>query len=167
MKSNADAWQRIAPIAGDCKEPDLSISQQDRELLAAQVQIVLHGAATVRFTEPLHLALDINTRATRLMLQLARQMRRLEAFVHVSTAFSNCVIEHIDESFYPEHLTCSADKVLALREQLSDELIDNMAPVLLGKFPNTYTYTKALAEQVLQREAGDLPLCIFRPGVSK
>lgn len=155
------------PISGDCKEPDLSISQTDRKLLAENVQVVLHGAATVRFTEPLHLALDINTRATLLILKLARQMRRLEAFVHVSTAFSNCVIEHIDEMFYPDNLTCSADKVLALREQLSDDLIDNMAPALLGKFPNTYTYTKALAEQVLQQEAGGLPLCIFRPGVSK
>ncbi|KAH8409864.1 hypothetical protein KR222_011011 [Zaprionus bogoriensis] len=165
LKSDPDALQRIAPISGDCQNPDLGISQADRALLSEKVQVVLHGAATVRFTEPLHLALDINTRATRSMLQLARQMQRLEAFVHVSTAFSNCVIEYIDERYYPEHLTCSADKVLALREQLSDELIDTMAPALLGKYPNTYTYTKALAEQILQFEAGDLPVCIYRPGV--
>lgn len=148
-------------------EPDLGISNGDRELLAKEVQVVLHGAATVRFTEPLHLALDINTRAARLMLQLAREMTRLEAFVHVSTAFSNCITDHIKEDFYPEHLTCSVDKVLAMREILGDELLDGLSPLLVGKYPNTYTYTKALAEQVLQREAGDLPLCVYRPGISK
>ncbi|XP_030573576.1 fatty acyl-CoA reductase wat-like [Drosophila novamexicana] len=165
LKSNPNCWERITPIAGDCQEPDLGINEADRQLLLEQVQLVVHGAATVRFVEPLHLALDINTRATRLMLQLAKHMRRLEAYVHVSTAFSNCVIQRINECFYPEHLTCSADNALALREKLSDELIDNMTPALLGRFPNTYTYTKALAEQLVQTEAGDLPLCIFRPGI--
>ncbi|XP_017846787.1 fatty acyl-CoA reductase wat [Drosophila busckii] len=164
-KTNAQCLERIVSIAGDCQEQDLGISEADRQLLAAEVQVVLHSAATVRFCEPLHQALDINTRATQLLLQLAKQMKQLLAFVHVSTAFSNCVIDHIDERYYPEHLVFSYDKVLLLRKQLSEEMLDSMTSSLLGKFPNTYTYTKALAEQVLQQEAGDLPLCIFRPGV--
>ncbi|KAH8318828.1 hypothetical protein KR074_007319 [Drosophila pseudoananassae] len=165
LQSNSKALQRVAPLCGDCQEPDLGLSNSDRQLLAEEVQVVLHGAATVRFTEPLHIALAINTRATRLILELARQMRNLQVFVHVSTAYSNCVVDHIKERFYPEHLTCPAAKVLELNESLSSDLIDNMAPALLGRYPNTYTYTKALAEQVIQQEAGDLPICIFRPGV--
>lgn len=159
--------QRVAPLCGDCQEPDLGLSNSDRQLLVEEVQVVLHSAATVRFVEPLHIALAINTRATRLMLELAREMRNLQVFVHVSTAYSNCVVDHVKERFYPEHLTCPAAKVLELNETLSPDLIDNMAPALLGKYPNTYTYTKALAEQVIQQEAGDLPICIFRPGVSR
>ncbi|EDW28044.1 GL27190 [Drosophila persimilis] len=165
LKSKSDALQRVCPIAGDCLEPDLGISDTDRRLLASEVQIVLHGAATVRFNEPLHVALAINTRATRLMVQLGKQMVNLEAFVHVSTAFSNCIIYHVKEKFYPEHLTCSSDKVLGVSELLSDELIDNMTPTLLGSHPNSYTYTKALAEDVILREGSDLPICIFRPAV--
>jgi len=46
-------------------------------------------------------------------------------------------------------------------------LLDNMESALLGSFPNTYTYTKALAEDVILKEAGGLPLCIFRPAVSE
>jgi len=79
-------------------------------------------------------ALAINTRATRLMVQLAREMRQLESFVHVSTAFSNCIIYDIKESFYPEHLNCSSDKVLAMTELMSEELLDNMESALLGSF---------------------------------
>ncbi|EDW28071.1 GL27182 [Drosophila persimilis] len=165
LKIKPTVLQRMTPIVGDCLEPDLGISEADRKMLAKEVQIVIHGAATVRFNEDMHMALAINTRATRLMLQLAKEMHSLEAFVQISTAYSNCVIDSINEEFYPQHLTCSADTVLRLRETVSAELLDNMTPALLGKYPNTYTYTKALAEQVIQEEAGDLPVCIFRPAI--
>ncbi|XP_030573915.1 fatty acyl-CoA reductase wat-like [Drosophila novamexicana] len=165
LKSNANYLERVSPIAGDCELPDLGLSEADRKMLAEEVQVVIHGAATVNFVELLSIALSINTRATRLVVQLAKEMRRLEAIVHVSTAFSNCVTEHIKESFYPELLTCTADEVLALKDRLSNKLLDKMTPALLGEFPNTYTFTKAMAEQVVQREGRDLPICIFRPGM--
>ena len=34
---------------------------------------------------------------------------------------------------------------------------------LVGKCPNTYAYTKAIAEQLLREEHGDIPLAIVRP----
>lgn len=167
LKSKPEALQRISPISGDCRDLNLGIREIDKKLLASEVQIVIHGAATVRFNEPLHVALAINTRATRSMLQLAKEMRQLEVFLYISTAFSNCILLQVEEKFYPEHLTCSSDQVLAISEMVSDELVDQMEPALLGPFPNTYTYTKALAEDVILREACDLPVCIFRPAISK
>lgn len=167
LRTKPDALQRVCPIAGDCLDPDLGISQSDQRILTAEVQIVIHGAATVRFDEALHISLAINVRATRLMLQLAKQMTQLVSFVHVSTAYSNCVVHDIAERFYPEHLNCSSDKILAVGELVSNKLLDAMEPSLVGSFPNTYTYTKALAEDVILREAGNLPLSIFRPAISK
>ncbi|KAH8402687.1 hypothetical protein KR215_007118 [Drosophila sulfurigaster] len=164
LKTKPNALERIVLISGDCEEPDLGISAEDRELLKNEVQVVIHCAATVNFAEPLHKALDINTRATQLMLNLAKEMSRLVGFVHVSTSFSNCVISHISEQYYPDNLIAGADKVLAIRKVCGDVLLDTMASTLMGKFPNTYTYTKALAEHVIQTESGELPVCIFRPG---
>ncbi|KAH8391498.1 hypothetical protein KR215_001969 [Drosophila sulfurigaster] len=164
LKTQPNALERIVPISGDCEEPDLGISVDDRELLKNEVQVVIHCAATVNFAEPLHKAVDVNTRATQLMLNLAKEMSRLVGFVHVSTSFSNCVIPHILEQYYPDNLIAGADKVLPIREVCGDVLLDKMASTLMGKFPNTYTYTKALAEQVIQTESGELPVCIFRPG---
>ncbi|KAH8330999.1 hypothetical protein KR067_010044, partial [Drosophila pandora] len=165
LRSKPDALQRVHAIAGDCFEPDLGISEQDRRILASEVQVVIHGAATVKFNEPLHIAVAINTRATRLMLQLAREMKMLVAYLHVSTAYSNCVIFRIEEKFYPEHLTCGSEKVLALSELVSDQVLDGMEPALRGDFPNTYAYTKALAEDVILKEAGSLPVSIYRPSI--
>lgn len=36
---------------------------------------------------------------------------------------------------------------------------------LLGNCPNTYTYTKALAEQLLEEQCGTVPLAIVRPSI--
>lgn len=38
-----------------------------------------------------------------------------------------------------------------------------LTPSLLGKHPNTYTFTKALTEQMLLEEAEFLPVTIVRP----
>ncbi|EDV42333.1 uncharacterized protein Dana_GF17061 [Drosophila ananassae] len=165
LRSKPDALQRVHAIAGDCFEPDLGISEQDRGILASEVQVVIHGAATVKFNEPLHIALAINTRATRLMLQLAKEMKKLVAYLHVSTAYSNSVIFRIEEKFYPDLLTCGSEKVLALSELVSDQVLDGMEPALRGDFPNTYAYTKALAEDVILKEAGSLPVSIYRPSI--
>ncbi|XP_017110720.1 fatty acyl-CoA reductase wat [Drosophila elegans] len=165
LKDKPRALEHVTPIAGDCCALNLAISEADRRILAEEVQVLMHGAASVRFMEPLQDALNINTRAVRLVVQLAKEMRRLEAFLHISTAFSNCVVDHIQERFYPENLTCPFDKVLDLSESLSTEMVNKMAPTLMGRFPNTYTYTKALGEQVIQEEAGDLPVGVFRPAI--
>ncbi|KAH8246911.1 hypothetical protein KR032_003167, partial [Drosophila birchii] len=167
LKSNPQALQRVSTIAGDCLEHDLGISFKDRQLLASEVQIIIHGAATVRFNEPLYIALTINTRATKLMLQLAREMKHLKAFLHISSAFSNCPTFHIEERFYPELLSLDSEKILAMTEIVGPKMINNMSSLLVGSFPNTYTYSKALAEDVILREAGDLPLSVFRPAISK
>ncbi|KAH8388330.1 hypothetical protein KR093_004284, partial [Drosophila rubida] len=165
LQEKPDALKRLVPIEGDVCEADLGISQADRQLLAKEVNVLIHGAATTRFTAPLHVALTTNTRPTRMLLQLAKEMSHLEAFVYVSTAFCNCISFHIDERFYPEHLNCNADQALGVQELLGDKLTDEAASALMAKFPNTYTFTKALSEQILERESGEMPVSIFRPGI--
>ena len=36
---------------------------------------------------------------------------------------------------------------------------------LLGKYPNTYTFTKALAERTLQKRVGKIRVCVVRPAI--
>jgi Male sterility protein. len=38
---------------------------------------------------------------------------------------------------------------------------------LIGSRPNTYTFTKALAESMLLKESGNLPVAIVRPSIGK
>lgn len=48
---------------------------------------------------------------------------------------------------------------------MDDELVSVLTPKLIRERPNTYTYTKALAEYLVQQEAGDLNVAIIRPSI--
>ena len=48
---------------------------------------------------------------------------------------------------------------------MNDDMADLITKKLIGSKPNTYTYTKQLAETLLIEEGGDLPLAIVRPSI--
>ena len=48
---------------------------------------------------------------------------------------------------------------------MTEQQLDYISPCLLEGRPNTYTYTKALAEYVLISEAKGLPVAIYRPSI--
>ena len=51
-------------------------------------------------------------------------------------------------------------------DSLSDEEVERKAPDIIGKHPNTYTFTKNLAEAMLAKETeAGLPLVIVRPTI--
>lgn len=93
---------------------------------------------------------------------------KLQAFVHVSSAFANCLVFHIEETYYTNYLETTAEQIIELKLKLKDNnAFDRMQPELLKKYPNTYCYTKSLAEDAILRQGANLPCCIFRPGISK
>lgn len=50
---------------------------------------------------------------------------------------------------------------------LPENLIDAMTPKLIDGKPNTYTYTKHLAEQLVTQYQDKVPICIVRPSIGK
>ena len=48
---------------------------------------------------------------------------------------------------------------------MNDEMVRDLTPALLEKRPNTYTFTKSLAESVLFNSGKDLPIAVFRPSI--
>ncbi|XP_061397478.1 fatty acyl-CoA reductase wat-like [Musca vetustissima] len=161
----SDPMKYIKTIEGDCTLPKLGISPEDRKELIEQVDVVFHCAATVRFNEPLSNATQINVAATRDMLDMAKEMKNLKSFVHVSSAFANCVVTDAEEKFYTEHLGITSDKLLDLKDKLGKIAFDAMEKELVGKYPNTYCYTKSVAEEAVQKVGNSIPICIFRPGI--
>jgi fatty acyl-CoA reductase len=59
----------------------------------------------------------------------------------------------------------SPQKIIDIIDWMDDELINALKPKLIGDRPNTYTYTKALAESLLVDECGPLPVAIVRPSI--
>ncbi|XP_058800857.1 putative fatty acyl-CoA reductase CG5065 isoform X2 [Phymastichus coffea] len=158
------ALDKIQPIKGDVGLPDLGLSLEDRTMLMQRVTIVFHSAATVRFDEPLKLAVNLNTRGTDRIVDLCKGMANLVCLVHVSTAYSNADLRDIQEMVYSTKV--KAQTVMDMCENLDDETMAILEKKLMGKHPNTYTLTKGLAEQVLLTKGAGLPaVAIVRPSI--
>lgn len=72
------ARRALVAVSGDVSQPGLGLSPEDRAMLQANVAVVFHGAATVRFDEPLKTAVIINVRGTRELAELACGMKKLQ-----------------------------------------------------------------------------------------
>ncbi|KAL2741590.1 fatty acyl-CoA reductase wat-like isoform X2 [Vespula squamosa] len=162
-KEQPEFQKRIAAIEGDCSLPNLGISITDRTTLIEEVSIVFHVAATVRFNEKIKSAAAINVRSLKEMIYLSHRMTKLKSFVHVSTAYANCLQNPIEEKFYDPPM--DADKFIDLLDSIDEKLLDDITPQLLGIWPNTYVYTKSIAEDIVRKHAGLMPIGIFRPGI--
>lgn len=69
---------KIKIIKGDCGLLGLGISDEDRADIIENVSLVYHFAATIRFDEELKKAVELNTRGTREMINLALDCKKLE-----------------------------------------------------------------------------------------
>lgn len=154
---------KFVAVNGDMLQPELGISQSDRNLLEREVHIVFHSAATIRFDEPLRVALEMNVLGVRKMINLCKNFRKLEVFVHVSTAYANCDRPYIEEVVYPPPV--EPQKLIDALEWMDESMIDSITQQLIGNKPNTYTYTKQLAEDLLIKEGASMPLAIVRPSI--
>lgn len=74
-------------INGDIEQPGLGISTEDREKLSEEVNIIFHGAATVKFDEKLRIAVGINVLGTREVLKLAKSVKNLKVPMPIFITF--------------------------------------------------------------------------------
>ncbi|XP_011605197.2 fatty acyl-CoA reductase 1 isoform X2 [Takifugu rubripes] len=154
---------KIIAVNSDLTQPELNLSKEDRSILTENVDIIFHCAATIRFNEPLKDAVQLNVLATQKMLALARRMKHLQIFIHISTAYANCDKDLIEEVVYPPPVDYG--KLIDCLDWMDEELVSTLTPKLIRQHPNTYTYTKALAEYLVQQEASHLNVAIVRPSI--
>ncbi|XP_068986784.1 putative fatty acyl-CoA reductase CG5065 isoform X2 [Bombus flavifrons] len=157
------ALSRVYPMKGDASLPDLGLSREDRILLLEKVNILLHVAATVRFNEPLHVAINVNTKGTARVIELWNELRHPISFVHVSTAYSNANLPEIGEKIYTTSLKPS--EVIDMCDKFDKTSINEIEKKILKTYPNTYTFSKNLAEQIVASKCKDLPVAIVRPSI--
>lgn len=131
-------------IAGTLDCIGLGLSEKDSQDIIDNVEIIIHSAADVRLDINLLELILVNVRGTRELLYLAKQIKHLEMFLYVSTAYSNCNQETIKESFYkppfdPNVMIKWAEMATTDEEKLTNEIITTK---VIAPWPNTYTFTK-------------------------
>ncbi|XP_012059579.1 PREDICTED: putative fatty acyl-CoA reductase CG5065 [Atta cephalotes] len=156
--------------------PDISMiyliirSQKDKcpenrldEMLENPVSIIFHIAANMKFYEKIKIATIENIDATATILKLAKHMPNLKSFIHVSTIYSNCHIKHIEERLYSYPINYKY--LIMFARNLPENIFEEKISKIVSQWPNTYTFTKAIAESLFKNESGNLPIGIFRPAI--
>lgn len=77
----------FVPMMGDITKPQLGLAVDEFGMLCANIEEIIHGAATVDFDEPLDSCRIINVEGTRNILGLALACPRLRKLAHVSTLY--------------------------------------------------------------------------------
>jgi thioester reductase-like protein len=131
---------RVQAYASDLTAPGLGLDPQIRERLACRVSTIVHSAASVSFSLPLHEARAINLEGTRRVLEFAHEAREcngLQRYAHISTAY----VAGTHRGHFAE---CDLD---------------------VGQdFNNSYERSKFEAEQLVRSQA-ELPSTILRPSI--
>lgn len=86
-------------------------------------------------------------------------------FGYMSTAYC-----HLHESFLiekPYDPPADPHKIIKSVEYMNEDEVEMMSAKILGKLPNSYAFTKALAEALVNEacEKHNLPAMILRPSI--
>ncbi|XP_067140774.1 putative fatty acyl-CoA reductase CG5065 [Centruroides vittatus] len=154
-------FDKVVCIPGDFNSENIGINSDDYRMLRNNVSVIFHIGATVRFDLTLKETLTHNLYPMKVLIDLAKNMTHLKAFVYVSTAYSNTHAKDVYEKVYSTDIPVKC--VLDCMSWMDKDTFEVLKPKFLSRHPNNYCYSKCLAEQLLKEEEENLPVIIVRP----
>ncbi|MCP3956344.1 MAG: AMP-binding protein [bacterium] len=181
---HGDDWQawatsKVEAVSGDLGRDRFGLDDESYAALCRDVDRVVASAATVTFDERLDRALELNARGALRTLALARDAGDAP-LLHVSTCYvsgrrQGRIAERLGTLGAANDPTTTLAALDDACRRLGDKAGDapgDAAFVAAGVeqarrhgFNDVYTLTKALAERLLAREKGSVPLAIVRPAI--
>ncbi|XP_028107371.1 fatty acyl-CoA reductase 2 [Camellia sinensis] len=180
---------KLVPVLGNVCESNLGLEEYTVDAISKEVDIIVNSAANTTFDERYDVALDINTRGPSRLMSFAKKCKKLKLFLQVSTAYVNgqrqgrimekpfCVGDSIArESLIFETPTLRVEDELKLvldsKEtfDLDNAVAQKMKDLGLERakkygWQDTYVFTKAMGEMVIDSMRGEIPVVIIRPSV--
>lgn len=159
----------MVPVVGVMDSPNLGFSDETLTELREKVNVIFHSAATIKFNSHLRIAIRTNLTGTLRTIEFAKSLKNLSAYVHLSTAFCNSNYRGLlsEKVYAAPH---DPHDMIKLAE--NDEAWVNCNTRadwkhLIKEHPNTYTFTKQLAENLVIKEMAGFPAAIVRPSVGE
>tara|TARA_B110000285_G_C15131175_1_gene623690 strand:- start:3009 stop:3335 length:327 start_codon:yes stop_codon:yes gene_type:complete len=97
--------EKVIPVNGDLIIEGLGMSEEDRQLITNECDVIINCAASVSFNEPVHDAMNINYFGSLRMLNLGKECKNIKGYCHVSTCYVNANLDieaTIEEKIYNE-----------------------------------------------------------------
>ncbi|CAK7342229.1 unnamed protein product [Dovyalis caffra] len=185
---------KLVPVVGNVCESNLGVEEDLADEIANEVDVIVNSAANTTFDERYDVAIDVNTRGTCHLMSFAKKCRKLKLFLQVSTAYVNGqrqgrIMEkpfRFGDSIARENLIISESSArflsaldienemkLALNSKEAfqeNEVAQKMRELGLERakrygWQDTYVFTKAMGEMVVDNMRGDIPVVVVRPSV--
>lgn len=162
---------KVHPVIGELHKPNFAIQKEVLDVLLDEVNIVYHVAATIKFNTFIGDAIKINLIGTQVAVEFTKSLKNLTCFIYVSTAFCNsCYFNQgIKEQVYESSVDpYDMIKLVTENKNYQNDLPKTGTPELLkfiAPHPNTYTFTKQLAENLIKKELVNYAAGIIRPSV--
>ncbi|KAF9294446.1 cyclin-dependent kinase inhibitor far1 [Linnemannia elongata] len=164
-----EVMSKVVAIQGDMSIDRLGLSEEDQATIQKDTTVFINSAASITFDGPLKSAFNLNTKGPLRACEIMKEMPHLKAVVQISTSYVNAYLQpqHVDEKIYSHPFGNPEDVYKKIQAMSDDEINDYERDCVLKTYPNTYTFTKSLAEHLLQSRysALQLPLVIVRPSV--
>uniref|UniRef100_A0A0A0KB44 Fatty acyl-CoA reductase n=2 Tax=Cucumis sativus TaxID=3659 RepID=A0A0A0KB44_CUCSA len=188
--ANLDSFisEKVSVVSSDISVSDMGLKDSILvEEIKHNVQIIINLAATTNFNERYDVALGTNTLGAKHVVDFAKQCPNFKLLVHVSTAY----ISGEKEGFIletPHKLGESLNGTEGLNIEIEQKIIEQRLKQLKDNgasekdvtiamkdlgiqranqygWPNTYVFTKAMGEMLINDLKHNLPLIIIRPTI--
>jgi 1-acyl-sn-glycerol-3-phosphate acyltransferase len=183
---------KVEAVEGNLAEEGLGMSAETYRRLGREVDVVINSAALAVFDAPLDRALQTNTLGPQRILKFARGAAKRPFVAHISTCYVSNVSGPVFEMPLDPHWTpgglgagesFDADEevraiVARVEEVLAAAGPDPSGEIVRGQlvreglrwarrrgWKDTYTFTKAMGEQLFSRHQGEVPALILRPSI--
>ncbi|EYU39978.1 hypothetical protein MIMGU_mgv1a020686mg [Erythranthe guttata] len=176
---------KLVPVVGN-----VCVDEDEANFIAKEVDVIINSAANTTFDERYDTALDINTLGPKRTIGFAKKCDKLKLFLQVSTGNRRCLIRVLFASAYVngqrqgkimEKPFCFGQSIhtsslpkLSIEDEIKLVSQSNESQKMkeLGKhransfgWQDTYVFTKAMGEMMIDSLRGDIPVVIIRPSI--
>ncbi|KAL1331705.1 fatty acyl-CoA reductase 2, chloroplastic [Arachis hypogaea] len=184
---------KLVPVVGNICESNLGLDEDSSNVIMDEVDVIVNSAANTTFDERYDTAININTKGPCRLMSIAEKCKKLKLFLHVSTAYVNgqrqgrimerpfsigdCIareksISEIPQSFLPAlDIEGEINMVSNYNGNIEDNLLaQKMREMGLERarrygWQDTYVFTKAMGEMMIDKLREDIPVVVIRPSV--
>ncbi|KAH9737692.1 Fatty acyl-CoA reductase 2 [Citrus sinensis] len=152
---------KLVPAVGNVCENNLGLEEDLADVIAKEVDVIVNSAANTTFDERYDIAIDINTRGPCRLMEFAKQCNKLKLFVQVSTGklIPTLDVENEMKLAWESKEFSTDGEVAQKMKGLGLERARKYG------WQDTYVFTKAMGEMVIDNKRGDIPVVIIRPSV--
>ncbi|XP_010559061.1 PREDICTED: fatty acyl-CoA reductase 6, chloroplastic-like [Tarenaya hassleriana] len=164
---------KLIPVVGDISQNNLGMDSETADMIFKEIDVIISSAARTTFDDRYDLALGTNTMGPHQFMRFSKKCERLNLVLHFSTAYVNGTRQGIvPETPLPRleieselKLASEAARTFHHREMAQKMKELGRERATIHGYQNTYTFTKAMGEMVIDSSRGDVPVVIIRPGV--